>query len=90
MSTEGQSAGAPEVREIDENVLKDLESRFSSVQCPVHGTAPTFDIAPDGSVVEHMCCETLRSIIRELQVKAGEREPGSGEPRLGETEEAAG
>lgn len=79
MNIEEQDAGMPEVIEVDESVLKDLESKFSGVACPVHGTAPSFEVGEDGSVVEHMCCEALRSIIRELQVNEGERPPGSGE-----------
>jgi hypothetical protein len=70
---EGRAAGDIEVRDIDEGVLADLESKFADVRCPVHGGPPAFDVAPDGSVVEHMCCETLLSIVRELQIAAGER-----------------
>lgn len=71
---EGRAASDIEVRDIDEGVLTDLESTFADVRCPVHGSPPAFDVAPDGSVVEHMCCETLLSIVRELQIKAGERQ----------------
>jgi hypothetical protein len=35
----------------------------------VHGEAPKFEVAPDGSVIERMCCATLLEIIRELQAK---------------------
>ena len=69
MSSEDQKTAMPEVTEIDDGVLKDLESKFSRVACPVHGVPPTFDVAPDGSVIERMCCETLLAIVRELQAK---------------------
>lgn len=70
---EGRAAGDIEVRDVDESVLTDLESKFADVRCPVHGSPPAFDVASDGSVVEHICCETLLSIVRELQIEAGER-----------------
>ena len=60
---------APEVRNVDDIVLRDLESKFSNVACPVHGTPPKFETASDGSVIEIMCCDALREIIRELQSK---------------------
>lgn len=61
------------VREVDESVLMDLESKVADVACPVHGGPPDFDLGPDGTVVERFCCETLLTIVRELQVAAGER-----------------
>jgi len=64
-----------DVTEVDDSVLKDLESRYTNVICPVHGTPPSFELAPDRSVVERICCETLLHIVRELQVAAGERVP---------------
>jgi hypothetical protein len=64
-----------DVRDVDESVLKDLESKYIDVACPVHGTPPTFEVGPDGSVVEAFCCEALLAIVRELQVQAGERPP---------------
>lgn len=60
---------APAVTNVDDIVLRDLESKFSNVLCPVHGTPPRFEVAADGSVVEFMCCEALREIIRELQAR---------------------
>ncbi|MDC0680854.1 hypothetical protein [Sorangium atrum] len=77
MSTYGNegAAASGEVREVDESVLKDLESRYADVACPVHGDPPSFELAPDGSVVERFCCPALLSIVRELQVAAGERSP---------------
>ncbi|WP_437798945.1 hypothetical protein [Sorangium sp. So ce693] len=77
MSTYGNegAAASGEVREVDESVLKDLESRYADVACPVHGDPPSFELAPDGSVVERFCCPALLSIVRELQVAAGERPP---------------
>lgn len=65
--------GDGEVREVDESVLKDLESKYADVACPMHGVPPAFELAPDGSVVERFCCEALLAIVRELQVAAGER-----------------
>jgi hypothetical protein len=73
MNETDEGTGAGEVRSVDESVLKDLESKYVDVACPVHGGPPTFEVAPDGSVVERFCCETLLSIVRELQVAAGER-----------------
>ena len=57
----------PEVKDVNEVVLADLESRYSNVICPLHGERPKFEVAPDGSVVERFCCETLLGIVRELQ-----------------------
>ncbi|WP_433933576.1 hypothetical protein AB3662_04360 [Sorangium cellulosum] len=70
---EALGAGDIEVREVDESVLKDLESKYADVACPMHGGPPSFELAPDGSVVERFCCPALLSIVRELQVAAGER-----------------
>ncbi|MCC6555605.1 MAG: hypothetical protein IT372_21800 [Polyangiaceae bacterium] len=67
--------GEPDITEIDDNVLKDLESKYSGVACPVHGTPPSFEVGEDGAVVERICCEALLQILRELQVAAGERTP---------------
>ncbi|WP_437761556.1 hypothetical protein WMF27_04110 [Sorangium sp. So ce281] len=88
MSTYGNEGAAAkgEVREVDESVLKDLESRYADVACPVHGEPPSFELAPDGSVVERICCPALLSIVRELQVAAGERPP----PPRDEDEEVRG
>lgn len=68
-TTEKQETAVPDVTNVDEVVLRDLESKYSSVACPVHGEAPKFEVAPDGSVIERMCCATLLEIIRELQAK---------------------
>ncbi|WP_437735066.1 hypothetical protein [Sorangium sp. So ce1335] len=70
---EALATGDIEVREVDESVLKDLESKYADVACPIHGGPPSFELAPDGSVVERFCCAALLSIVRELQVAAGER-----------------
>ncbi|WP_437597050.1 hypothetical protein [Sorangium sp. So ce590] len=73
---EGATATADvEVREVDDSVLKDLESKYAEVACPMHGGPPSFELASDGSVVERFCCPALLSIVRELQVAAGERPP---------------
>ncbi len=69
MSDEPEGPGVPEITEVDESVLRDLQSKYSGVACPVHGTAPEFEVAPDGSVVERFCCESLLRIVRELQAK---------------------
>jgi len=58
-----------QVTEVDGNVLRDLESKYSTIACPVHNTPPSFEVASDGSVVEHLCCEVLLRIFRELQAK---------------------
>jgi len=55
--------------EIDDSVLRDLESKFSEVACPIHGGPPQFELATDGSVVERFCCDTLLKMVRELQAK---------------------
>ncbi|MGK3966743.1 hypothetical protein [Sorangium sp. So ce1151] len=72
---EALRTGDVEVREVDESVLRDLESKYADVACPMHGGPPTFELASDGSVVERFCCPALLSIVRELQVAAGERPP---------------
>jgi hypothetical protein len=81
-----QSGQAPEVTQVDDIVLRDLESKYSTVACPVHGTPPSFEVAPDGSVVERMCCEALRQIVRELQANEGAVAEGQGDPTEGEVE----
>jgi hypothetical protein len=58
-----------EVREIDDAVLRDLASKYADVSCPIHGGPPKFEVDAAGAVVEVMCCETLLSIVRELQAK---------------------
>ncbi len=66
----------PEIRHVDPIVLRDLESKYSNVACPVHGVGPKFDIAEDGSLIETMCCDVLLKIVRELQAR--ESEPPQG------------
>lgn len=61
-----------DITDVDVNVLRDLESKYSTVACPVHNTPPSFEVAPDGSVVERLCCEVLLRIFRELQAKEAE------------------
>jgi hypothetical protein len=75
MNTEGGS-DLPNVTQIDDKVLSDLESKYATVRCPVHDTPPIFEVAPDGSVVEHLCCEALAQIFQELKAAeaAGEDE----------------
>jgi hypothetical protein len=61
---------APEAPELDEQILRDLESKYAGVLCPVHGVPPSFDVDAKGSMIERFCCESLMQIFRELQ--AGE------------------
>jgi hypothetical protein len=63
------SKSEPEVRHVDPIVLRDLQSKFANVSCPVHNVTPKFDVAGDGSIVETICCEVLLRIVRELQEK---------------------
>jgi hypothetical protein len=65
----------PEIQHVDPIVLRDLESKYSNVACPVHGGPPKFDVAADGSIVETICCEALLKIVRELQAQEGEQPP---------------
>ena len=58
-----------EVREIDPGVLRDLESKYADVSCPVHGVPPKFEVDEAGAVVETLCCEALAQIVRELSAK---------------------
>lgn len=64
---EPKNPDVPEITEVDEVVLRDLESKYAGVMCPVHNVPPRFEVAPDGSVIESICCEALLSIFRELQ-----------------------
>jgi hypothetical protein len=68
----GMSKPDPEIHHVDPIVLRDLESKYSNVRCPVHGVGPKFDVAADGSVIETMCCDVLLKIVRELQAQPGE------------------
>ncbi len=64
-----QDRGAGEVTEVDEQVLRDLESKYTDVICPVHGAPPKFEVDAKGGVVEAFCCDALLQIFRELQAK---------------------
>jgi hypothetical protein len=70
----------PEVRHVDPIVLRDLQSRFANVSCPVHDVTPKFDVAEDGSIVETICCEVLLNIVRELQATEGNEGDGGDTP----------
>ena len=59
----------PEVREVDDAVLRDLASKYADVACPIHGGPPKFEVDAAGALVEVMCCGTLLSIVRELQAQ---------------------
>ena len=63
---------ATDITDVDVNVLRDLESKYSTVACPVHNSPPSFEVGPDGAVVERLCCEVLLRIFRELQAKEAE------------------
>jgi hypothetical protein len=49
--------------------VRDLLSKYADVRCPVHDLPPDFRNEADGSIVEHLCCEALAQILRELQAK---------------------
>lgn len=55
--------------EVDDRVLRDLESKYADVICPVHGTPPKFEVDAAGGVVERLCCDALLQIFRELEAK---------------------
>jgi hypothetical protein len=57
-----------EVDEVDEQVFRDLASKHSDVKCPIHGTAPRFEL-DGGAVRQWFCCDTLLRIIRELSAR---------------------
>lgn len=67
--SDAQDRPVPEVKEIDDRILRDLESKFANTQCPVHGSPPKFEIDEKGGVVETFCCDALLQIVRELQAK---------------------
>jgi hypothetical protein len=69
--SDAQNRPVPDVKEIDDRVLRDLESKYASTRCPVHDTPPKFEVDAKGGVVETFCCDALLQIVRELQ--AGER-----------------
>ena len=58
----------PSIQEVDDRVLEDLASKYSTVSCPIHGTPPRFDVE-NRAVREWFCCETLLSLVRELSRK---------------------
>ena len=60
-----------EITDVDDQILRDLQSKHASVVCPLHGERPRFDVDGKGSVVESFCCDTLLQIFRELG--AGDR-----------------
>jgi hypothetical protein len=57
----------PEIADVDDSILRDLESKYATMRCPVHDVPPEFEVAPDGAVIERFCCEALSQIFRELQ-----------------------
>ena len=72
----------PPVTEVAAKVLSDLESKYNTVRCPIHDVPPQFDVDEAGGVVEHICCEALAQIFREL--KAQEAREAPEEPRSAE------
>jgi hypothetical protein len=58
-----------EVTEVDDVVLRDLESKYADVLCPIHGSPPKFEVDAKGGVVEAFCCDALLQIFRELEAK---------------------
>ena len=70
------SPEAPDAPELDDQILRDLESKYAGVLCPVHGVPPSFDVDEKGSMIERFCCESLMQIFRELQ----ETDPGEEPP----------
>jgi len=77
MSDTEREAG--EVTEVDDRILRDLESRYVNVICPVHGTPPKFEVDAKGGVVESFCCDALLQIFRELAAKEEQEEGGGGD-----------
>jgi hypothetical protein len=55
------------ITQVDESILRDMESKHASTACPIHGLPASFEVAPDGAVVERFCCDALLRIVRELQ-----------------------
>jgi hypothetical protein len=55
------------ITQVDESVLRDMESKYASTACPIHGNPASFEVGPDGAVVERFCCDALLRIVRELQ-----------------------
>lgn len=72
-----QDRGASEVTEVDDNILRDLESKYADVLCPVHGVPPKFEVDAKGGVVETFCCDALLQIFRELEAKEDEEDDGT-------------
>lgn len=66
MSQADQDPPSPEITEVDEEVLRDLQSKHANVVCPVHGVPPGFEVDGRGGVVETFCCDALLQIFREL------------------------
>lgn len=60
-----------EVTEVADGILRDLESRYANVICPVHGVPPKFEVDEQGGVVESFCCDALLQIFRELSTGDG-------------------
>ena len=80
--SDGEERSEREVTEVDDRVLRDLESKYADVSCPVHGGPPRFEVDAKGGVVESFCCDALLQIFRELEAKEDmDGEEGEGAPR---------
>jgi hypothetical protein len=62
----GQARGVTE-----DDILGDLQSKYTDVRCPVHGVPPKFEVDQAGGIIEGFCCETLGQIFRELRAGEG-------------------
>ena len=69
MSDKAESA--PEVTEVSNQILRDLEAKHEGLVCPVHGERPRFEVDGEGGVVESFCCDVLLQIFRELGSSGG-------------------
>jgi hypothetical protein len=67
--SDGKAPEAREVTEVDEAILRDLQSKYVDVICPIHGVPPKFEVDAKGGVVEAFCCDALLQIFRELKAK---------------------
>lgn len=76
MSDQKRTEG--EVTEIDDQILRDLESKHAGVICPVHGVAPKFEVDGKGGVVESFCCDALLQIFRELSTREDAEKKAAG------------
>jgi hypothetical protein len=67
--SDGKTPETREVTEVDEGILRDLQSRYRDVRCPIHDSPPKFEVDAKGGVIESFCCDALLQIFRELKAK---------------------